>query len=77
MGITEMLRRIWPFSANKIKKNSESYSKQPTQLFTVAHNCQKYVTKLISTACLNLPQTLVVVGPLFGFWPNRTKNEYL
>ena len=32
MGIAEILGRIWLFSANKIKKNSESYSKQPTQL---------------------------------------------
>ena len=31
MGITEILRRIWLFSANKIK-SSESGSKQPTQL---------------------------------------------
>ena len=31
MGITEILRRIWLFSANKIKC-SESFSKQPTQL---------------------------------------------
>ena len=31
MRITEILRRIWLFSANKIK-SSESFSKQPTQL---------------------------------------------
>ena len=31
MGITEILRRIWLFSANKIK-SSESFSKQSTQL---------------------------------------------
>ena len=31
MGITEILRRIWLFSANKIK-SAESISKQPTQL---------------------------------------------
>ena len=31
MGITEILRRIWQFSANKIE-SSESVSKQPTQL---------------------------------------------
>ena len=31
MGITEILRRIWLFSANKIK-SSESFSKKPTQL---------------------------------------------
>ena len=30
IGITEILGRIWPFSANKIK-SSESFSKQPTQ----------------------------------------------
>ena len=31
MGITEILRRIWLFSANKTK-SSESFNKQPTQL---------------------------------------------
>jgi len=31
MEITEILRRIWLISANKIK-SSESVSKQPTQL---------------------------------------------
>ena len=31
MGITEILRRIWLFSANKMK-SSESFSKQPTKL---------------------------------------------
>ena len=30
-GIPELLRRIWLFSANKIK-SSETISKQPTQL---------------------------------------------
>ena len=38
MGITESLRMIWQFSANKIK-SSESFSKQPDQLIIVAHNC--------------------------------------
>ena len=31
MGITEILRKIWLFPANKIK-SSECFSKQPTQL---------------------------------------------
>ena len=31
MGISEILRRIWLFSANEIK-SSESISKQPAQL---------------------------------------------
>ena len=35
MGITEVLRRIWLFSANKIR-SSESFSKQPTQLIIAA-----------------------------------------
>jgi len=38
MGKTDILRRIWLFSANKIKK-SELGSKQPTQLIIAAHNC--------------------------------------
>ena len=41
IGITEILGRIWPFSANKIKKKSESVSKQPTQLIIATHNCHK------------------------------------
>ena len=45
-GITEILRRGWLFSANKIK-SSESFSRQPTQiideLFIAVHNCDKYI----------------------------------
>ena len=37
MGISEILRRILLFSANKIK-SSESFSKQPTQLIIGADN---------------------------------------
>jgi hypothetical protein len=46
MGITEILRRIWLFSVNKTK-SSESFSKQPTQLIIVAHNCRN-IMKLFS-----------------------------
>mgnify|MGYP001500140012 CR=1 FL=1 len=38
MGIKEILRSIWLFSASKIK-SSESLSKQPTQLIIPAYNC--------------------------------------
>ena len=31
MGVTDILRKMWLFSANKIK-SSKSFSKQPTQL---------------------------------------------
>ena len=37
MGITEILSRIWLFSANKIK-SSESFNKQPSQLIIAANN---------------------------------------
>ena len=37
MGITEILRGVWLFSANKIK-SSESVRKQPTQLIIAADN---------------------------------------
>ena len=40
MGITEILRRIWLFSANKIK-SSESGSKQPTQLIVKLNSSLK------------------------------------
>ena len=42
MEITEILRRIWLFTANKIK-GSESFSKQPTQLIIAADNWLKKV----------------------------------
>ena len=42
MGITEILRRIWLFSANKIKFY-ESVSKQPTDLIIAAHKCHKNI----------------------------------
>ena len=32
MGITEILKRIWLFSANRVKNNFESVSKQPNRL---------------------------------------------
>ena len=51
MGITEILRRIWLFSANKVK-SSESFSKQPTQLIVqliiaarMRHSCQQTVVQ--------------------------------
>ena len=59
MGITEILRRIWLFSANKMK-SYESFSKQPTQLIVelnpsciAVHNCQSgiCVPPSISNKC--------------------------
>ena len=47
MGITEILRKIWLFSANKIK-SSESFSKQPTQLIIAAHNCHIWMFFLVT-----------------------------
>ena len=42
MGITEILRRIWLFSANKIE-SSESFSKQPTQLIVEINSSLRHI----------------------------------
>ena len=42
MGITEILRRIWLFSANKTK-SSESFSKQPTQLIVELNSSLRHI----------------------------------
>ena len=52
MGTTEILRRIWLFSANKIKgseSQSESVCKQPTQLIVELNSSlwQKIDTHII------------------------------
>ena len=46
MRITEILKKIWLFSANK-RKSSESISKQPTQLIIAAHNCHIYFLQTV------------------------------
>ena len=47
MGITEILRRIWLFSANKIK-SSESFSKQPTQLIVELNSSLRHIIVTIA-----------------------------
>ena len=42
MGITEILRRIWLFTANNIK-SSESFSKQPTQLIVELNSSLRHI----------------------------------
>ena len=42
MGITEILRWIWLFSANKIK-SSDSFSKQPTQLIVEINSSLRHI----------------------------------
>ena len=42
MGITEILRRVWLFSANKIK-SSETFSKQPTQLIVELNSSLRHI----------------------------------
>ena len=62
MGITETLRRIWLFSANKTK-SSESFSKQPTQLIIAAHNCHVNSSKFTEIWCnlvLQQPQVHLI-----------------
>ena len=42
IGITEILRRLWLFSANKIK-SSESGSKQPTPLIVELNSSLRHI----------------------------------
>ena len=53
MGLTEILRRIWVFSANKIK-SSESGGKQPTQLILKLNSSLRHI---IVTLNKKLPET--------------------
>ena len=59
MGITEILRRIWLFSANKIK-STESISKLPTQLIVQLNSSLWHIIvtfistlKFKTTICVN------------------------
>ena len=52
-GITEILRKIWLFSANKTK-SSESFSKQPTQLIVELNLSLRHI---IVTLNKKLPET--------------------
>ena len=42
MGITEILRRIWLFSASKMK-SSESFSKQPIQRIVELNSSLRHI----------------------------------
>ena len=56
MEITEILRRIRLFSTNKIKKNSESFSKQSTSLWQIIDSFVAEEEKLLEKICMFLPQ---------------------
>jgi len=49
MGITQILRRIWLFYANKIKK-SESVGKQPTQLIIELNSSLRHINVTQATS---------------------------
>ena len=69
MGITEILRRIWLFSANKIK-SSESFDKQPTQLIIKLNSSLRHI--IVTQGC---PRTLLESPkyPLFAY-PTTDSN---
>ena len=75
MEITEIIRRIWLFSANKIK-SSEYFSKQPTQLSIAAHNCHTAVHYLaISPPRIRITDDTGSVSPdMFGMRLQKTGN---
>ena len=61
MGKTEILRRIWLFSANKIT-SSESLGNEPTQLIIDAHNCHTNFTLVVYSNVPNQYPQLFTVG---------------
>ena len=64
MGITEVLRIIWLFSANNIK-SSESFSKQPTQLIIKLNSSFWHI--IVTMFCADTPS-----GPIKSSY-NATK----
>ena len=75
MEITEFSKRIWLFSANKIK-SSEYFSKQPTQLIAeliiAAHNCHNGLkheaesSGILEQFCWNSNLEKQVASPIFA-----------
>ena len=77
MGITEILRRIWLFSANKIK-SSESVSKQPTQLIVELKSSLLHIivtqdvfieTIILIIKFLAMSQNTLILAGLILFFP--------
>ena len=64
MGITEILRRIWVFSANKIK-SSESFDKQPTQIIVKLNSLRHIIVTIdAQTEHRHTPQTICTLYSL-------------
>merc|ERR1719400_600782 len=60
IGITEILRRIWLFSANKIK-SSEAFSKQPTQfIIKLNSSLRQIIDSHLPKCCVNLSSNSMV-----------------
>ena len=74
IGITEIWRRIWLFSANKIK-SSESFSKQPTQPIIKLNSSLRHIIvtlglsfiskKILTTVTVNSPKMATFESPHF------------
>ena len=60
MGITEILRRIWQFSANTAK-SSESFNKQPTQLIVKLNTSLQQIVAKINTVFLTASSMVLKV----------------
>ena len=70
MGITEILRRIWLFSANKIK-SSESFSKQSTQLIVELNSSLRHIIVTL----YSLMQRQIQIFIKFNyFWQSKNKS---
>ena len=59
MGIPEILRKIWLFSAN-MAKSSESFSKQPTQLIIELNSSLRHIIVTLDSIILDSVEKLKV-----------------
>jgi hypothetical protein len=58
-GITEILRRVWLFTANTIK-SSESFSKQPTQLIVELNSpLRQMIDTIDNQRAFDIPETFL------------------
>ena len=78
MGITEILGRIWLFSANKLK-SSESFSKQATQLIVEFNSSLRHIIVTL-TLLLTVKNVFLIkikidsfINQLFEYFYNCVK----
>ena len=74
MAITEILRRIWLFSANKIK-SSESFSKQPIQLIANLNSSLRHI--IVTNAFSRKNRKMITIFLIFRLCCNQWLAQFV